>query len=110
MMVSRNDQPAGKFSPNIAEMLHPLQELFSAKKVWAWGPSQDNAFLKLKCELTTPGILVHCNPDQSSVDASSHEWLRGFCRKLMVSDTLLYMYLVPRWTLNLNMSKSRKRC
>jgi len=33
----------GKFSPNIAEMSHPLRELLSAKRTWAWGPSQDDA-------------------------------------------------------------------
>jgi len=62
----------GKFSPNIVEMSHPLRELLSAKRVRAWSPS---AFLKLKRELTTPGILVHYNPESEtkvSADVSSH--------------------------------------
>jgi len=29
----------GKFSPSITEISHPLRELLSAKRVWAWGPS-----------------------------------------------------------------------
>jgi len=49
----------GKFSPNITKMSHPFRKLLSAKRVWAWGPSQDDAFLKLKRKLTSPGILVH---------------------------------------------------
>jgi len=56
-------------------MSHPLCELLSAKRVWAWGPSQDDAFLKLKCELTTSDILVQYNPESEnkvSADTSSH--------------------------------------
>ena len=56
----------GKFSPKIAQMSHPLRELLSAKRVWIWGPSQDDVFLKLKHKLTTPGILVHYNPDSET--------------------------------------------
>ena len=29
----------GKFSPNIAELSKPLQELLSAKKAWLWTPT-----------------------------------------------------------------------
>ena len=66
----------GKFSPNIAELSKPLQELLSAKKAWLWTPAQDKAFTNLKKELTTPNILTLYNPTAAditvSADASSH--------------------------------------
>ena len=65
----------GKFSPSIAQLSHPLRELLSAKRIWAWGPTQTEAFSKLKQELITPGIVVHYNPNAKtkvSADASAH--------------------------------------
>ena len=52
----------GKFSPNIAELSKPLQELLSAKKAWLWTPTQDKAFTNLKKDLTTPNILTLYDP------------------------------------------------
>ena len=46
----------GKFSPNLAECSQPLRELLSPRKAWVWGPVQEEAFLKVKEELTKP----HC--------------------------------------------------
>ena len=37
----------GKFSPNIAELSHPLRESLSVKRAWLWGPTQTEAFSKL---------------------------------------------------------------
>ena len=48
----------GKFSPNIAELSQPLRELHSTKTVWAWGPSQTDAFNKLKHKLTSTPVLA----------------------------------------------------
>ena len=48
----------GEFSPNIAELSKPLQELLSTKKAWLWTPTQDKAFTNLKKDLTTPNILT----------------------------------------------------
>ena len=53
----------GNFSPNITHLSQPLQELLSTKRVYAWGPAQNDAFSELKQELTTPGILTHYNPN-----------------------------------------------
>ena len=52
----------GKFSPNIAELSKPLQELLSAKKAWLWTPTQDKDFTNLKKDLTTPNILTMYDP------------------------------------------------
>ena len=65
----------GKFTPNIAELSHPLRELLSVKQAWLWGPSQAEAFAKLKQELTTPQTLALYDPAADtliSADASSH--------------------------------------
>lgn len=47
----------GKFTPNVAELSKPLCELFSSK-AWVWGPPQDEAFEKVKMELTKPAVTV----------------------------------------------------
>ena len=52
----------GKFSPNIAELSKPLQELLSAKKAWLWTPTQDKDFTNLKKDLTTSNILTMYDP------------------------------------------------
>ena len=65
----------GKFTPNIAELSHPLRELLSMNKPWLWGPMQADAFSKLKQELTSPQTLALYNPAADtliSADASSH--------------------------------------
>ena len=65
----------GKFSPSIAELSKPLQELLSAKKAWFWTPSQDKDFTNLKKDLTTPNILTMYDPSADtaiSADASFH--------------------------------------
>ena len=65
----------GKFTPNIAELSHPLRELLSVNKAWLWGPMQADAFSKLKQELTSPQTLALYNPAADtliSADASSH--------------------------------------
>ena len=47
-----------KFSPHIAEVSKPLRELLSMKKSLLWGPAQDDAFDKVKQELTKPTVLA----------------------------------------------------
>ncbi|KAL5479382.1 hypothetical protein EMCRGX_G022901 [Ephydatia muelleri] len=64
----------GKFSPHIAEITKPLRELLSSRNCWLWGSKHDEAFLKLKKEVTKPSILAHYNPQcevKNSADASS---------------------------------------
>ena len=65
----------GKFSPNIAELSQPLRELLSTKTVWAWGPSQTDAFNKLKHELTSTPVLAWYDPTAETkltADASAY--------------------------------------
>ena len=65
----------GKFSPNIAELSHPLRELLSIKRTWSWGPAQAEAFSKLKQELISPHILTFYDQAADTIvsaDASSH--------------------------------------
>ena len=47
----------GKFSPNLSEYSQPLRELLTSKRVWMWGAAQDEAFIKIKGELTKPTVL-----------------------------------------------------
>ena len=48
----------GKFSSNLAELTQPLRELISKKNEWMWGEAQDEAFAKVKSELTKPTVLA----------------------------------------------------
>ena len=63
-----------KFTPNIASLTKPLREPLSTKKSWCWSHFQDEAFEKVKMELTKPSILAFYSPDANSKissDASS---------------------------------------
>ena len=42
----------GKFTHRLATISKPLHELLSSKQVWSWGPPQEEAFNKIKEELT----------------------------------------------------------
>ena len=48
-----------RFSPMIADLSQPLRELLSTKKVWTWGPPQQESFEKVKVEIATPQVLAH---------------------------------------------------
>ena len=65
----------GKFSSRLAELTQPLRELLGKKSTWMWGPEQDQAFTRVKEELSKPTILVLYDPDAAtklSADASSY--------------------------------------
>ena len=65
----------GKFSKNLAEITQPLRVLLSNKHMWNWGPQQDQAFAKVKDELTKPIVLIPYDPEAAtkiSADASSY--------------------------------------
>ena len=65
----------GKFSPNLAECSQPLRELLSPRKSWVWGPAQEEAFQKVKEELTKPTVLALYNPNAKTkicADASAY--------------------------------------
>ena len=63
-----------KFIPCSAELMKPLTELLSSKCSFQWGPSQTEAFARIKEKLTTPSILAWYDPTADtkvSADASS---------------------------------------
>ena len=52
----------GKFAPDLASLTQPLRELLSTKNEWCWGPSQQEAFLKIKNVLTNTPVLTLYDP------------------------------------------------
>ena len=44
----------GKFSRNLAELNQPLRELLSKNNLWTWDSAQDQAFDRIKEEITKP--------------------------------------------------------
>ena len=65
----------GKSSPNLAQLTQPLRQLLSKRSTWLWGPEQEQAFCKIKDELTKPTVLALYNPQaptRVSADASSY--------------------------------------
>ena len=64
-----------KFSMNLADLTQPLRQLLSKKSTWIWGPMQDQAFAKVREELTKPTVLSLYNPQaviKVCADASSY--------------------------------------
>lgn len=62
----------GKFSSQLATLTQPLRELLSKNREWNWGPSQEQAFLKTKEELSKPTLYDPQRETKVSADASSH--------------------------------------
>ena len=65
----------GKFSSNLAEMTKPLRELLTKQSTWLWGPTQEDAFHKIKDELSSNRILAWYDPaadTKVSADASAY--------------------------------------
>ena len=65
----------GPFFPRLAELSQPLRELLSTNRAWSWGPAQDEAFAKLKLELSADTVLALYDPQAAtkvSADASNY--------------------------------------
>ena len=65
----------GKFTPKLADLTKPLQELLSKSRTWTWGAVQEQAFISVKEELSKPTTLSHYDlgaPTKISADASSN--------------------------------------
>ena len=52
----------GRFSPSIATTTQPLRQLLSKNREWMWGPSQEQAFARVKEELSNPVTLALYDP------------------------------------------------
>ncbi len=67
----------GKFSPNIAELTGPIRDLLKAENDWAWGSPQQQAFEKVKQELSSSAVLAqYCPERQTRVSADASFWTR----------------------------------
>nr|XP_024658736.1 uncharacterized protein K02A2.6-like [Maylandia zebra] len=53
----------GRFIPDLATVLKPLNELLSKEKKWQWTSACESAFQKAKERLASPKILTHYNPE-----------------------------------------------
>ncbi|KAL7880825.1 hypothetical protein SRHO_G00030790 [Serrasalmus rhombeus] len=65
----------GKFLPHLAEKTRPLRDLLKKSNMWAWGTQQQEAFDRIKEELTTPpGLALYDTNAETlvSADASSY--------------------------------------
>ena len=65
----------GKFLPDLATTLSPLYDLLQKQKKWSWGPSEVEAFNKVKELLKSSRVLVHLDPQLPlilSCDASPY--------------------------------------
>jgi len=64
-----------KFSPHIAHLSQPLRELLKANTTWLWTSNHEEAFCKLKEEISSPRVLAHYDINAKtkiSADASAY--------------------------------------
>ena len=52
----------GKFIPNLATVLHPLNSLLRADMKWVWTKECGEAFNQAKLKLTSAEVLAHYDP------------------------------------------------
>ena len=74
----------GRFTPNLAALSQPLRDLLVKKNDWIWGAAQQDAFDRIKAELSGPSVLALYNPNYEtcvSADASSFGLGAVLCQK-----------------------------
>ena len=52
----------GKFTPNLANILHPLKDLLKADKKWEWTQDCWKAFTRAKEQLSSAKVLTYYDP------------------------------------------------
>jgi len=52
----------GKFIPNLASLVQPLNNLLQQNRKWKWTTACDKAFQQAKEELSSSRVLVHYDP------------------------------------------------
>ena len=52
----------GKFIPNLASLIQPLNNLLQHNRKWKWTTACNNAFQQAKEELSSSQVLVHYDP------------------------------------------------
>lgn len=65
----------GKFFPNLATLLQPLNSLLQHDECWKWSPGCNTAFQQAKQELASARVLVHYDPSLPIIlagDASTY--------------------------------------
>ena len=63
-----------KFVPHLADKAKPLRDLVSPKNQWIWTKTQQQAFDRIKQELSSQPVLTMYNPEADTIvaaDASS---------------------------------------
>lgn len=53
----------GRFIPNLASVLNPLNALLCKEKKWCWSLACEQSFQKVKDLLTSPAVLTHYDPE-----------------------------------------------
>ncbi len=57
----------GKFVHHLAEKAQPLRDLLKKSNMWVWGPQQQEAFERIKVDLTTPpGLALYDSNKETS--------------------------------------------
>ena len=60
----------GKFIPGLAEINLPLRQLLRKNQSWLWGPTQEEAFQRIKDALLEPHTLAHYDTSKPTVIAA----------------------------------------
>ena len=101
----------GRFVPNLATILHPLNSLLKTDVKWNWTEECSQAFAQVKKNLTSAPVLTHYDPDlpiNLAADASAYA-VGAVIAHVFPDGTgdLLLMHLVPSLVAKETMHKSR---
>ena len=65
----------GRFIPNLATLIHPLNKLLCRDVTWKWSKTCQEAFKSAKEKIISPSVLVHYDPIRQmrlAADASAY--------------------------------------